>query len=92
MQAVTAGGPGSGKDTMRLTVRQLAKINRTVAAEHNGQIEIDTAAPAGGSDFVEVLVTVRQSHVIRVPRTDAETYERDVRRYLAKVVPSLNEQ
>ena len=61
---------------MRLTVRQLAKINRAVAAEHNGQIEIDTAAPAGGSDFVEVLVTVRQSHVIRVPRTDAETYEK----------------
>ena len=74
---------------MRLSVRQLAKINRTVAAEHNGQIEIDTAAPAGGSDFIEVLVTVRQSHVIRFPRTDAETYERDVRRYLAKVVPSL---
>jgi hypothetical protein len=89
-----AGEPGSGQGTqiMRLSVRQLAKINRSLAAEHNGQIEIDTAAPAGGSDLIEVLVTVRQSHVIRVPRTDAETYEHDVRRYLAKVVPSLKEQ
>ena len=46
---------------MRLTGRQLTKINRAVAAEHNGQVEIDTAGPAGGSDFVELLVTVRQS-------------------------------
>ena len=74
---------------MRLTVRQLAKINRALAAEHNGQIEIDTAGPPGGSDFVELLVTVRQSHVVRVRRTDADTYERDVRRKLSAVVPSL---
>jgi hypothetical protein len=74
---------------MPLSVRQLAKINRALAAEHNGQIEIDTAGPAGGSDFVELLLTIRQSHVVRVRRTDADTYERDVRRKLSTVVPSL---
>jgi hypothetical protein len=74
---------------MPLSVRQLAKINRALAAEHNGQIEIDPAGPPGGSDFVELLVTVRQSHVVRVRRTDADTYERDVRSKLSAVVPSL---
>ena len=79
---------------MRLTLLEVRRICRAIARE-NHQVDIgQVAASDGGSDHVEILLTVhRPDHDPRlvealVRRTDRETLERDLRRRIAALTRS----
>ncbi len=79
---------------MRLTLLEVRRICRAIASE-NHQVAIGrVAASDGGSDHVEILLTVHlPDHGPRlvealVSRTDRETFERDLRRRIAALTLS----
>jgi len=75
---------------MRLTLREVGKLSRAIAAEHGGEIVVDgVAASHGDSESVELLLTVTRpgraprAAMVLVRRVDRETFERDFRRRIA---------
>ena len=80
---------------MRLTLREVTRLSREVAAEYLELVAIDgVAASAGGSDFVELLLTIRVSGtrartiLVDARRTSAEEFTADLRRRIAKSITS----
>jgi hypothetical protein len=71
---------------MPLTADAITEISRSVAAEHSSNLKVlGVASSEGGSDRVELLITITGCHqepcrfLINVPRTGAAELEAELR-------------
>lgn len=77
---------------MRLTLRHVTRLSREIAAEYLELVEVEGVANStGGSDYVELLLTVRGSGSARTVlvdarRTSAADLEVDLRRRITKAM------
>jgi len=70
---------------MPLSIESITEISRAVASRHRGGFEvIGVTSTEGGSDRVELLLTIRGCHTgpcrlsLNVNRADGEEFERDL--------------
>ena len=79
---------------MKLTVREIEDIGRSVASDYQGDFEIaGVTANDGEADHAELLFTVTGCHddepcmvMVSVPRDDRETMRRDLRAQLVEAL------
>jgi len=87
---MTSSSVFSGEITMRLTVREVEEVGRSVARDFQGDFAIaGVTANDGEADHAELLFTVTGCHdepcmvLVSVPRGDRDTLERELRGQLA---------
>jgi 5,10-methylenetetrahydrofolate reductase len=78
---------------MALKLEDVAKISRAIAEEYSDQVEVTAvAANHGGTDRVELLVTILEGHrdpyvlMINLTRVDSESMERELRAHLRRAI------
>jgi hypothetical protein len=78
---------------MRLTLEEVTKISHAIAQEYGGQLEVTgVAATDGGTDHVELLVTITGCHdepcvlMLNLTRVDSEAMERELRARLGEAL------
>ena len=78
---------------MKLTVREIEDIGRSVASDYEGDFEIaGVTANDGEADHAELLFTVTGCHdepcmaLVSVPRDDRDTMQRDLRDQLGEAL------
>jgi hypothetical protein len=78
---------------MRLNLEEVTRISHAIAREYDGQFEVTgVAANDGGTDHVELLVTIKGCHhdpcvlMLNLTRVDSESMERELRASLREAL------